>query len=339
MRVVIHERGPTIYDVARAAGVAASTVSRALRTPDRVSERTREIVVTAARDLGYKPNALRATSNGRLRTVALITSDIANPHYFSIIKGAERRATAAGLLLILVNTEESAHMELRQIDQLSRSVDALILASSRLPDDQLRSLASDRAIVLISRELDGVSSVVLDYAQGAQQVVDHLYSCGHSSVAYLGGPKASWLGSRRWQAIAGAAAKRGIVSTRLGPFSASISAGGPAADAALAANASAIIAHNDLLAMGVMQRLVDRRLRIPADVSVVGFDNIFASEICTPTLTTVSGPHEDMGRFAVELLLEVAGAARSAPRQIVLPSQLIIRGSTHTVKNGPAAQI
>lgn len=337
-------RGPTIYDVAKEAGVAASTVSRALGNPERVSAHTREIVIAAARRVGYKPNALRALSTGQVRTIALLISDITNPHYFEIIRGAERRATAAGMLLILVNTEESPQMERRQIEQLSRPVDAFILASSRLPDDAIREFADGHTVVLISRELEGISSVILDYAGAASQIVEHLASLGHHTIAYLGGPRASWLAARRWQAISAAAKIHGIDSVRLGPFSASVVGGGAAADAALNCGATAVVAHNDLLATGAMHRLISRGIKVPADISVVGFDDIFSSAICSPSLTTVGGPLDDMGRYAIELLLEAAGGSApvAKPRRHVLPAHLIIRESTveatSTQRYQPAAK-
>ncbi|MGH3318617.1 MAG: LacI family DNA-binding transcriptional regulator, partial [Streptosporangiaceae bacterium] len=276
-------RGPTIYDVAEQAGVATSTVSRAFSNPDRVNATTREHVLDVAKRLGYRPNPLaRSLPSGRTRTVALLVADITNPHYFEMIRGAERRAKAAGLTLILVNTEESAQTERNQIERLSRSVDGFILASSRMSDETIRGLQADYNIALVSRELDGLPSVEVDHVEGCQQIVQHLASLGHRSVVFLAGPRVSWLALHRWRAIFGAAKRLGMRATKLGPFSPTVSSGGAAADAALGCGATAVVAYNDLLAIGALRRFADRGVAVPGDISVVGFDDIFASDLCTP---------------------------------------------------------
>ncbi len=147
---------PTIYDVAAAAGVATSTVSRAFSSPTRVNSTTRERVLAVAAELGYRPNPhARALLSGRHHTVAMVVSDITNPHYFELIRGAEMRARASEYTLVLVNAEESPRIEYDQIQRLVSSVDGFVLAASRLPDENLRQIAAQRPVVLMSRELPG----------------------------------------------------------------------------------------------------------------------------------------------------------------------------------------
>jgi DNA-binding LacI/PurR family transcriptional regulator len=324
--------GPTIYDVAAVAGVATSTVSRAFSSPTRVSAKTRERVLAAAAELGYRPNPhARALLSGRHHTVAMVVSDITNPHYFELIRGAEMRARASEYTLVLVNAEESPRVEYDQIQRLASSVDGFVLAASRLPDENLRQIAAQRPVVLMSRELSGLASVVLDHVQGCRQIVEHLASLGHRELTYLAGPQNSWMAKTRWSALRAAAEELGLEARRIGPFTPKVSQGGAAADGALHAGATAIVAHNDLLAIGVVQRLAQRSVRVPDDVSVVGFDNIFAANLCTPTLTTLGGAHADVGRAAVEILLDAVGPIRakeSAPPQVVLPTELVLRQST-----------
>ena len=324
--------GPTIYDVAAAAGVATSTVSRAFSSPTRVNATTRERVLKIAAELGYRPNPhARALLSGRHHTVAMVVSDITNPHYFELIRGAEMRARASEYTLVLVNAEESPRIEYDQIQRLVSSVDGFVLAASRLPDENLRQIAAQRPVVLMSRELPGLASVVLDHVQGCRQIVEHLASLGHRDLIYLAGPQNSWMAKTRWAALRTAAQELGIRAKRIGPFTPKVSQGGAAADGALNAGATAIVAHNDLLAIGVVQRLTQRSVRVPDDVSVVGFDNIFAANLCTPTLTTLGGVHADVGRAAVEILLEVVGPVRAketAPPQVALPTELVLRQST-----------
>jgi len=324
--------GPTIYDVASAAGVATSTVSRAFSSPTRVSAPTRERVLAVAAELGYRPNPhARALLSGRHHTIAMVVSDITNPHYFEFIRGAEMRARASEYTLVLVNAEESPRVEYDQIQRLVSSVDGFVLAASRLPDENLLQIAAQRPVVLMSRELQGLASVVLDHVQGCRQIVEHLASLGHRDLVYLAGPKNSWMAKTRWSALRTAAAELGLEARRIGPFTPNVSQGGVAADGALHAGTTAIVAHNDLLAIGVVQRLAQRSVRVPDDMSVVGFDNIFAANLCTPTLTTLGGVHADVGRSAVEILLAAVGPVRreeTPPAQVVLPTELVLREST-----------
>jgi DNA-binding LacI/PurR family transcriptional regulator len=323
---------PTIYDVARTAGVATSTVSRAFSNPQRVREATREHILRVARELGYEANPhARALTSRRTHTLAMVMPDITNPHFFEIIRGAEMRAKASDHTLVLVNAEESPRIEQEQIRRLARSVDGFVLAASRLPDETITELAATHTVVTANRQVSGVRSVVLDQREGCRQLVAHLASLGHSSIVYLAGPRHSWMAAARWSAIRDAAEELGLSALRMGPYSPKVAHGAAAADMALTTGASAMIAHNDLLAIGVMRRLAARSINVPGDVSVAGFDDIFAAELCTPSLTTLGGAHADLGRASVELLLEATNgprAASAAVPQLVLPSQLVVRNST-----------
>ena len=165
---------------------------------------------------------------------------------------------------------------------------------------------------------------------GCHQMVEHLASLGHTELLYLAGPRNSWMAATRWSALRAAAEEIGLEARRIGPFTPTVSQGGAAADGALNAGATAIVAHNDLLAIGVLQRLAQRSVEVPADVSVVGFDDIFAAGLCSPSLTTLGGAHVDVGRMAVQLLLEATGPTQDGdePPQVVLPTELVLRGST-----------
>lgn len=321
--------GPTIYDVAEAAGVATSTVSRAFSTPGRVSATTRDRILAVAAQLGYRPNPhARALLSGKHHTVAMVVSDITNPHYFELIRGAEMRARVSEYTLLLVNAEESPRVEWEQIQRLAPAVDGFVLAASRLPDENLRQIADQRPVVLMSRELPGLASVVLDHVEGCRQIVAHLASLGHRELVYLAGPRHSWMAGTRWSALRTAAEQVGMAAGRIGPFTPKVTQGGAAADGGVNTGATAMVAHNDLLAIGVMQRLAQRGLRVPEDVSVVGFDDIFAADVCTPGLTTLGGAHVDLGRAAVELLLTAPSRDPADQPRVVLPTELVLRGST-----------
>ncbi len=329
---------PTIYDVAREAGVAASTVSRAFNNPNRVRASTRDHILSVARRLGYQHNPrARALLSGRTCAIGMVVSDITNPHYFELIRGAEMRAKASKYTLVLVNAEESPRIEYDHVRRLAQSVDGFVLAASRLPDENIFEFAGMRPLVLMNRELPGLPSVIVDYAEGCSQIVEHLASLGHESVVYLAGPRNSWTAQQRWKSIRNACEKIGVDAVRIGYFVPTVASGVAAADATLQTGSTAVIAHNDLLAIGVLRRLGERGVTVPADMSIVGFDNIFAAELCSPALTTLGGAYAEVGGAAVDLLLDktrIVGPPSDAVPRLVLPSWLHIRASTGPVNHG-----
>jgi LacI family repressor for deo operon, udp, cdd, tsx, nupC, and nupG len=322
----------TLSDVAAAAGVAASTVSRSFTDPGRVNHQTRTHVLEVAERLGYAPNpAARALESGRSNTLALLVPDITNPYFAGVIKGAERAATAAGLILVLADTAESPVTEAQLVQRLGPAVDGFVLSASRLPDAELLRVAEANPVALVNRATPGLACVVADFDSGTRQIVDHLASLGHPGFVFLGGPPESWSGARRWAGLSTAAQERGLSATRFGPYAPTLGGGPAAADAVLAWGGTAVVAHNDMLAIGVMQRLAERGVVVPDDVSVVGFDNIVGAQFCSPALTTLAERTEDAGARAVEAVAAQAYARAVELPARVLPTQLVVRGST-----GPA---
>jgi DNA-binding LacI/PurR family transcriptional regulator len=315
----------TLHDVAREAGVAVSTVSRALSTPERVNVRTREHVQAVATELGYRPNRLaQALHTGRTHMLAVLVPDITNPHNFGLVRGAEAQARAAGSTLVIGDTQGGQEIETAHLERLASSVDGFILAASLLTDEQLRALGERSPVVLFNRRVEGLASLVTDSADGSRQIVEHLVALGHRSLAYLAGPPAAWSDTQRWRALSGAAEAAGIGIVRCGPFAPTLDGGPAAADVGLATGATALVAFNDLLAIGALRRLEERGIEVPRQVSVVGFDDIFGADFCSPPLSTVAGPVDDAGRMLVDVLL----AGREPVPEITLPTQLRIRSST-----------
>ena len=318
----------TIEDVAREAQVAKSTVSRGLNNPGRLNSVTQHHIQQVAERLGYRPNPMaRALGTRRTHTLALLVPDITNPFFFGLIRGAERQAAAAGHHLILSDSHGDPAQELRQIDRLTGSVDGFLLASARLPGAHLQRLAKAHRLVVLNRQIPGLSSVVVDPVTGPTDAVSHLASLGHRHIAYLGGPTAAWTNTRRWTAISAAGAMLGVSVARLGPYAAAQESGAGAADATIAEGASAAIAFDDLLAIGMLLRFAERGVRVPGDVSVVGFDDIFGASFCSPPLTTLAAPLEEVGRAAVQLLVDDRSPA-AKPSQVVLATHLVVRDST-----------
>jgi LacI family repressor for deo operon, udp, cdd, tsx, nupC, and nupG len=328
------EKMPTIKDVAELAGVATSTVSRALSRPDRVNRHTRERIEEAAARLNYVPSSqARGLSSGRTNTVAVLVPDITNPFYFDIIRGTQHQLKAAGLTQLLVDTEESNEMELEALHKMRRSADGFILAASRLTDAQLAEVSGSQPLVTINRASANAPTVVIDTPSAMIQALEHLVSLGHQRVCYVSGPPTSWSNSRRWKIFEEDSGQRGLETHRVGPFAPKTTSGAAAADAAVRTGATACIVFNDLLAIGMLQRLRERGIRVPEDMSIVGCDDIFGADFCNPPLTTISSPIEQAGRVAVSMLLSQLNPLHGGTtrRLAVMPTHLTVRGST-----GPA---
>lgn len=294
----------TIADVAKAVGVARSTVSRALSKPNMVSEGMRQRVITVANELGYYPNPqARSLTSGRTQNIALLIPDITNPFFFDLFRGTQVQARARGYFQFVVNTEESAGVEAAYLSEMGKSVDGVVVAASRLSDDELIAAAKLMPIVTINRDISGVPSVIIDTPAAMVQALDHLVSLGHTSVAYLAGPASSWSSRKRWRALQQAARSRGVQCQNIGPFSPTVQAGAAAADTAIHRGVTACIFFNDLLAIGALQRFVERGMKVPDDMSVVGCDDIFGADFCNPPLTTLTAPIDQAGRVATDMLM------------------------------------
>ncbi len=327
-------RRVTINDIARVTGVAASTVSRALNRPGRVNPATRERIEAAARELEYRPNPRsRDTASGQTETIAVLVSDITNPFYFPLIRGAQTQLKAAGFAQLLIDTEDSGHLETQLLHKMRPSFDGAILAASRLAEAELSAVAAEMPIVTVNRNVRGVLSVVIDSPAGIGQAAEHLISLGHRDIVYAAGPTSSWANEARWRAMKAAMTRHGLAARQIGPFPATRLSGSAAADSLLNTGATAVIAFNDLLAIGMMTRLRERGVRVPDEVSIVGCDDIFGADFCHPPLTTLTAPIEQAGRMAVSMLLARLSDDTPQPsrRSVVLPTHLTVRDSTGPV--------
>lgn len=325
----------TIWDVARAAGVSPSTVSRALSLSPRVAEATRDRVIQAARSLGYEPNrAARGLVTGRTHNLGLIVPDLTNPFFPGIVKGVQARAHQADHAVFVADTDEDAMAEVRLANTLAKQVDGIILCSPRMTTDEMRTLAADTAVVVMHRRVDGIAAVTTDNAGGMRQAANHLVALGHRRIAYVAGPANAWSSEERLDGLRRATADLGVELVELGHFAPMFSSGEAAADLVLAAGATAVVAYNDLVALGLISRFGARGVAVPGQVSVVGCDGIAMSEMCNPSLTTVVQPQERAARAAVDLLMSVLGVERhGTAADVELETQLVVRASS-----GPASR-
>lgn len=331
---VAADRTATIHDIAALCGVAASTVSRALTNSDRVNIRTRQRIQAAAVELNYTPNSqAKALSSGKTGAVGVLVPDITNPFYFDLIRGTQLQLKAAGYTQLLVDTEESDEVEASTLEQLQKSADGVIVAASRLDDAALTQAALRMPMVTVNRDVEGVPAVIIDAPSAMTQALDHLISLGHTSVAYVSGPAVSQSSARRWTALATIAEERDVEVRILGPFAPKTQSGAAAADAAVHSGVTACIVFNDLIAIGMLQRLRERGISVPEGMSIVGCDDIFGADFCNPPLTTLSSPIEQAGRMAISMLLAqlnpLGGGSRN---RAVMPTHLTVRGSTALVR-------
>lgn len=314
----------TLADVARRAGVSLSTASRALAGASVVAAATKDRVRRAAADLGYEPNlAARQLATGRGQSIALVVPDIANPFYAGLAKGVQRRVREAGLTAVFADTDEDPDNERDVLAQVAPVAARLILASPRSGDVAIEQVAERARVVLVNRAVAAVPAVTGDNADGVRQVLAHLRALGHRRIGYAGGPQTSWSDAARRRALATAADDIQIVD--LGSFRPGSAGGLAAADQALAAGVSAVMAFNDQLALGMLGRLADRGVQVPQHLSIVGFDDIPVARLLAPPLTSVAVPAADIGSTAVEMLLHNEA---SEPGLRTLPVELTVRRST-----------
>lgn len=323
------ETGPTIYDVARAAGVAPSTVSRALAKPGRVSFKTAENVRRVAEELGYRSGRMDlAGPERRTGMLGMIVADIANPVFVGMIRGADRESTAHDLTLLVVESQESVDVERRAVDRLTPVVDGLILSSSRMSVPSIRGLAKRTPVVVLNRAVSEVASVVSDNVNAIKKATEHLAGLGHRSVCYLAGPDASWADGVRWRGLKEAGVELDLPVRRLGPFPPTIRGGSEAAEQWSDRPATAVIAYNDLMAIGFVQAVIAAGRSVPRDVSVVGFDNIVDARLVEPPLTTIAAPLVSIGSTGVSYLVNRREWRPETAGPVLLPARLVVREST-----------
>jgi LacI family transcriptional regulator, repressor for deo operon, udp, cdd, tsx, nupC, and nupG len=320
----------TIYDVARAAGVAPSTVSRTFSRPGRVRAETAEHVRTVADQLGYRcvylaPSRRWTTS----RLLSIVVADLANPFYAEIVRGAQAAAASAGHVLLVADSQESNELERSVLGTLADTAAGLILASSRMSDSAIRMFAKQAPVVVLNRFVRDVPCILTDSAAGMRGAVRHLIGLGHTELTYLSGPETSWADGIRWRTLVEFAKTEHLRVVRRGPNAPTVQAGLAAAAPFCDSPMSAVIAYNDQLAIGFVRGLRHRGLQVPEQISVVGFDNTMVASLVTPGITTVAAPLHELGSRSVEMLLsEVHRGSRSEAPLTVLPTRLKVRSSS-----------
>jgi LacI family transcriptional regulator len=318
----------TIRDVALASGVHISTVSRTFSAPHLVNPNTRSRVLACAEQLGYRPNrAARALITGRTYNIGLIVADIANPFFPPLIKAAESQARKHDHHIFVADTNEDPAVEEEVVLALAKQVDGVLLVSPRMSNALIEQLSRQVPLAVVNRQIAGIPGVVMDVAQGAREAIEHLIGLGHENIALVSGPRGSWT-SREIRRSSTRAARN---LTVIGPNQPTEVGGLAVAEDVLRAGVTAVLAYNDLMAIGLIEGLLAAGARVPQDVSVVGIDDIMLSRLTRPKLTTVATPTAAAGRTAVDMLLALGdqqGDDRRTTAHVHLQTELVIRDST-----------
>lgn len=329
----------TLRDVANAAGVHTATASRALNPDTRnlVNAETARRVLRAAESLGYVPNPIaRSLKTAHSKTIGVLLPDLTNPLFPPIVRGVQDVLREAGYSGLIVNTDGDPDIERAQISSLrSWHVEGLIVATAMLDHPLLEELHGQMKLVLVNRHTGSrdIPSVVPDDAAGVEAAVRHLAELGHRRILHLAGPSSTSTGAARsrafthtvqdlgldaspellvecpsWTEEQGAAAMRDVLDRKV--------------------DFTAVMAGNDLIALGCYDVFFERGISCPEDVSVVGFNDMPFLDKLRPPLTTVHVPHQEIGEEACRMLLDVLRKPDRPARSVLLPVSLVVRGST-----------
>lgn len=334
------DRAITLQQVAEAAGVHAATASRALNpaTRSKVNDQTAARILEVSKKLGYRGNPMaRGLRTSRSMTVGVLIPDLTNPFYPPLVRGIDDGLDALGYVPLLANSDDSPARELTLLESMrDRHVDGFIIATARVNDPAIRSIVAQKLpVVLVSRTVTGlkVPSVTLDDERAIEMAVDHLVKLGHVAIGHIAGPQDSTTGIKRKAGFLRATQSHGIKSTAIVETNRFSEEQGRMASARLLDQhfITAIVASNDLIALGVLATLAERGLNCPADISVIGVNDMAYLDRIAPPLTTIHTETYQMGFNAAQLLLSIIGGKKSeVVENQVLPPHLALRQSTST---------
>ncbi|HSZ39405.1 MAG TPA: LacI family DNA-binding transcriptional regulator [Trebonia sp.] len=347
--MAMSDRPATLRDVANAAGVHPATASRALNPSTRllVSEETARRVTDAAERLGYRPNPVaRSLRTRRSHTIGVLIPDLNNPLFPPIVRGLEDRLAEHGYVALLGNTDGDERRERMIFDQMrARHVDGFVLATATLNSPVLAEAAeAEVPVVLMNRTSQGYpfSSVAVDNEQGVRAAVAHLVALGHTRIGHIAGPQEISTGVQRLRGFLDSMRGRNleVSESRITYASAYTLDEGLRCGKELLERGeglTAVVAANDMLAVGCYGAFDDLDLRCPDDISVIGFNDMPFIDRLRPPLSTVRFPHYQLGTEAAKLLIERVDGGDSPVKILYLAPELIARGSTRPPRQQPDA--
>jgi DNA-binding LacI/PurR family transcriptional regulator len=331
---------PTIYDVARLAGVSTATVSRALNGTGQIAASTRAAIEAAVEELGYRPNTIaRSLVTKSTQTIALLLPDITNPFYAALVSGIQQTALAHGWTMLLCTTESDPEREEHYLRVLrAKQVDGALVDGLVLPSDRIAQIVEDGLpIVCLDRDIDSrsIPLVQVDNRLGGRLATEHLVGLGHTRIAHVTGAGELGISDARLAGYRDALADARIpVDFDLVEEGRFTDEGGHDAARKLLEREpelTAIFAANDLSALGVMNAVAETGRRVPDDVSVVGFDDLHLSAYTAPPLTTVRQPAVEIATLATEILIGLTKGRQTEEMRHLLEPELVVRGSTRAI--------
>ncbi len=326
-----------IKDIAREAGVSTATVSHVINKTKYVTDETREKVQLAIKKFNYHPNAhAQMLALGKSKIIGLLVSDISNPFFPEIIKSIEAAVFEKGYDLILLNTNYNIERAIEDVHRLIQmNVAGIVLMISEF-DESLIEVAKRKKTSIVFHDLgvvgERMSNVILDYAVGIDEAVQHLVSLGHKNIAHIAGSHDIYSGRIREKAFLDAMKKHFPNSAKPKVYEGDFrfEGGRSAAHQILQEKKlpTAVLVANDLMALGAMQEFKSAGLLVPQDISIIGFDDIAFAALSEPALTTVCSPRVEIGRRAVEALMLTVDRPHQHGIEVRIPTYLIKRNST-----------
>ena len=330
--------GVTIKDIARKANVSLATVSRVINNKSEgVGPETRERILNIMKDLGYYPNRIaRGLVTKKTNILGLVLPDISNPFFPSLARGVEDTANKYGYNIILCNTDNKTEKEETYISVLKENyVDGVIYTSViRNKDKSIEMLLQSKIpFVMMDRSVNvtDIPEVFTDGVSGMQQIVEYLISNDHRRIAYISGPDNNSPSEQRLEGYMKALDHAGIPidHTIMKDGDYKISSGYQCMTELLdkGEGFTAVACANDLMAVGALEAMKERGIRVPEDISITGYDDIYLAGVLTPKLTTITQPKYEMGCLAAELLIKLVQGEEIKDRQIILQPSLVKRES------------
>jgi LacI family transcriptional regulator/LacI family repressor for deo operon, udp, cdd, tsx, nupC, and nupG len=329
----------TIDEIAKIAGVSRSTVARALKDHPKISHKTKLRVQQIADELGYVPNYVaQSLSISRTKTVGMVVTHASNPFAWKVIEGVEFAAHKHEYSVLFSTARNNRRRELEIIEAFRRRrVDGIIVSSSHMGHLYSADLQEiDIPVVLINEQQPGEKlwSVRIDDYKGARLAVEHLIQSGHRRIGYVGTPDRPKSSERRYLGYQTVLAEAGLTAGKdlglHGFADTDFETGMEAADDVLAAQVTAVFCYNDRIALGLMAAMRERSVRVPLDLSIIGFDDVDDAKYAVPGLTTIRQPQLQLGQYAFEMLLDLL--ADKPVEDKVLPCELVVRGTTRILK-------
>lgn len=318
----------TLKDVAKAAGVSLASASYAVNKTGSLGEETRIHILKVAESLGYRQNlSARATRTGKTGAIGFVVPDMTNPFFPSLAQSVVQRARLNGYSVFVTDSEGDPDQEIEVVRQLiSRGVDGIVWFPIN-DENRLIKIGAELPIIVLDRTIPGFECIQADYAEGGRLAAEHLLALGHRDIGIVAGPLDVKSMRDRCEAAESAITKSGKVAFSVeNAFATEL--GTTVAQAIESREATAVFCGSDLIAIGVMRHARNVGLAVPNDLAIVGFDDIPWAEYCTPTLSSIEMPVDEMAAEAVDALLRKIDGEGESPRRVVFNVNLIEREST-----------